>query len=238
MEYMNSNTDKGYKEQRARTSGRRSVSLKMSLFLIPFILAPFFAQAQTWSEWFSQKKTQKKYLLNQIAALQVYIGYARKGYDIVSGGIHTVRDIKNGEFGLHSAFFGSLKAVSPAIRNNIKVAEIIDMQLSIARNFGGIRSSAYLSGSDRDYIATVREKVLEDCTADLEELLLVITAGKVEMADGERIRRLDGIHAAMTGRYAFARHFTAQAQTLIGQRKSEQGQAIKLKKLYDHEKDN
>jgi hypothetical protein len=35
--------------------------------------------------------------------LQGYIGFAKKGYDIATNGIHTVRDIKNGEFGLHSA---------------------------------------------------------------------------------------------------------------------------------------
>lgn len=196
------------------------------------------AQAQTFAEWFSQKKTQKKYLLGQIAALQVYIGYAKKGYDIVGSGIHTVRDIKNGEFGLHSAFFGSLKAVSPVIRNNSKVADIIVLQVAISRNFSGIKSNGYLSGGDQAYIATVREKVLADCAKDLEELLLVITSGKVEMTDDERIRRLDRVYAAMRDKSAFTQSFTGQVSTLIVQKEKEHQQNEHLKKIYGHEENH
>ena len=65
--------------------------------------------AQTVNEWVNQKSTQKKYLLQQIAALQVYINYAKKGYNIVSGGINTIRDIKKGDLNLHNTFFSSLK---------------------------------------------------------------------------------------------------------------------------------
>ena len=36
-------------------------------------------KAQTFAEWFQQKKTQKIYLLEQIAALQIYTGYLQKG---------------------------------------------------------------------------------------------------------------------------------------------------------------
>ncbi len=41
-------------------------------------------KAQTFDEWFRQSATQKKYLLQQIAGLQVYIGYVQKGYSIAS----------------------------------------------------------------------------------------------------------------------------------------------------------
>ncbi|MCH5688762.1 conjugal transfer protein TraI [Niabella sp. W65] len=51
---------------------------KILLFLLLVVSAGSNLQAQTFAEWFQQKKTQKKYLLQQIAALQVYIGYAKK----------------------------------------------------------------------------------------------------------------------------------------------------------------
>ena len=65
----------------------------------------------------SNAQTQKKYMLQHIAALQVYIGYAKKGYNIASKGINTVRNIKNGDFNLHRDFFSSLKNINPAIMN-------------------------------------------------------------------------------------------------------------------------
>lgn len=222
------------KEQRTRTS----FLLVPSIFCLAIFLAPFFAQAQTWSEWFRQKKTQQRYLVNQIAALQVYIGYAKKGYDIVGDGIHTVRDIKNGEFGLHSAFFGSLKTVSPYIRDNAKVAEIIAMQLAITKAFGAVRGNDLLGEGGHNYINDVRENVLAECTKDLEELVLVITSGKVEMTEDERIRRLDKIYETMRDRSAFTGHFTGQVNVLIAQKERENRQNENLKKIYGHEKND
>ena len=49
--------------------------------------------AQTWAEWFRQKATQKKYLLQQIAALHVYSGYLSKGYSIAKDGLNTIKSI-------------------------------------------------------------------------------------------------------------------------------------------------
>jgi hypothetical protein len=44
------------------------------------------ANAQTWREWTKQKETQIKYLVEQIAAFQTYLGYVKQGYDIAHKG--------------------------------------------------------------------------------------------------------------------------------------------------------
>lgn len=191
------------------------------------------SQAQTFGEFFNQKKTQKKYLLQQIAALQVYIGYAKKGYDIASTGLQSIKDITNGEFGLHTAYITSLKAVSPVIRNNIKVAEIIETQLNITKAFGSVKSSKALTLSNQLYILDVREKVMDECAKDLDELLLVITSGKLEMSEKERIRRLDRIYSSITDKYGFAIDFVGQVMTLINQREKEQDFINRLRKSYE-----
>lgn len=60
--------------------------------LLALLLSGFSGtvQGQTWGEFFQQKKTQKRYLLQQIAALQVFIGQAKKGYDLVGSGLRTI----------------------------------------------------------------------------------------------------------------------------------------------------
>lgn len=191
-------------------------------------------KAQTWNEFFKQKKTQRKYLLQQIAALEVYIGYVRKGYEIADQGISTVRSIRDGEFGLHSAFFSSLKAVNPAIRNNSKVAEIIAMQLSISSSLKEIRTVDYLSAENLVYVSEVAAVVLKECTADLDELLLVITAGKTEMKDDERLARLDKIYTSMKDKFAFVQSFSGEVQILAGQRKSELESITDLGEWYEN----
>lgn len=217
-------------------TGKRKAKGMLSVLGICFLLCAFSfqkVQAQTFAEFFSQKKKQKEYLLKQIAGLQLYIGYAKKGYEIVGSGINTVKDFKNGEFGLHGAFFSSLKAVSPVIRNNSKVAEIIEMQLAISKSFNGIKSNALLSSPERDYIATVRANLLEECMNDLAALLLVITSGKVEMTDDERMERLDQVYAGMKDKSAFTQSFTGSVAVLIGQKESEQRSINQIRKSYE-----
>jgi hypothetical protein len=179
------------------------------------------AAAQTWAEFFKQKKTQKKYLLNQIAALQVYIDYARKGYELVDNGLQTIRDMTSGEFSLHNAFLSSLKQVSPAVRNDLRVAEIISMQLSVLRLSGSWGDHELLSTGNRVYISRIRSDLGDRCLDALEELLLVITTGKVEMGDEERLRRIGELYALMQEHYGFARRFTAEVNLLVRSRERE-----------------
>ncbi|MBK8310917.1 MAG: hypothetical protein IPL04_08535 [Chitinophagaceae bacterium] len=55
-----------------------SVYEKIFVMLGIYFLSFTSVNGQTLAEWTQQKKTQKKYLLQQIVALQVYIGYAKK----------------------------------------------------------------------------------------------------------------------------------------------------------------
>jgi tmRNA-binding protein len=192
-----------------------------------------FAQAQTWNEWLRQKKTQKKYLLEQIAALQMYMGYAKKGYDIVGSGLHTIRDISNGEFSLHNSFISSLKAVNPLVRKSTKVADIIAMQIEISRAFKSNGKNSLLPVSSQLYITEVKETVMGECWNDLEELLLIITSGRIEMSDDERLERLDRIYLAMLDKSAFAQNFTAEVDMLVLQQKSELSSIERIRRFYE-----
>ena len=199
-----------------------------ALLLLMLLMVIGEGYAQTWNEIFRQKKTQQKYLLEQIAALKIYTDYLKKGYDLVSGGLTTIKDITNGEFGLHDAFISGLMKVSPVVKNNAKVAEIIQMQLAISRAFNGLKADPNLTLSNLAYIAKVRENLWEESLKDLEELLLVVTSGKMEMNDAERITRLDQIYMAMVEKSAFVHHFCSEVAMLISQRESE---GISIKQL-------
>src|SRR5690606_229293 len=84
--------------------------------------------AQTFAEWFQQKSTQKKYLVQQIAALQLYSGYLSKGYSIAKNGLNTIKSIKDGDILQHDNYFNSLTTVNPQIKRYQKVADILALQ--------------------------------------------------------------------------------------------------------------
>ncbi|WP_143095965.1 hypothetical protein [Pedobacter insulae] len=202
--------------------------------LVALSLWAFSGSAQTWGEIFNQKKTQKKYLLQQIAALQIYIGYAKKGYDIVGGGIHTVKDITNGEFSLHRNFFASLAAVNPAIKNSAAVAEIINGGLGIISVLKSWKASE-LNANDWGYVSLVKANLLAECASDLEQLFLVITSGKLEMKDDERLGRLEKLRLSMQDKYDFALSFSTDLQMLIRQKNREQESINQIRRWYEIE---
>ncbi len=172
----------------------------------------------------------------EIAALQAYIITAEKGYKIAEDGLHTIGEIKNGEFNLHRVFFSSLKTVSPTVKNAATVAEIIALQISIAEQFSGslhaYRQGGMLTGSEVGYVSQVYSNLLSEGMKDMDALATILTDGQLEMDDGERLERIQAIDTDMKVQYGFMQHFTGQADLLVQQRNREQSDAGTLKQLY------
>jgi hypothetical protein len=199
---------------------------KVFVIVLACLIASVSANSQTVAEWFNQKATQRKYLLQQIAALQVYIGYAKKGYNIASKGINTVKNIKNGDFNLHRDFFNALKNVTPKISKYAKVADIIAYQVRIIKQtkqtIRGIRETNQFSSEEVAYCKQVFDNLLNECVKTIDELLMVITPGELEMKDDERLKKIDRIYSDMQDKYSFCSSFSDEMGLLSVQRLSEQ----------------
>ncbi len=187
-------------------------------------------QAQTFSEWFRQRKTQIRYLVNQIGALQIYIEFARKGYEIADAGLTTIGHIKNGDFNLHRDFFGAMERVPPAIRNSAMVADILALQVRMvqkqAGNIARAKASVYLRTSEIDYIVQVYFRVVEKSLDNLEQLSVLLTKGGYVMTDEERLRRIGQVHQEVQEQYGFVRWFGDETDLLIVGRRKEQQEGV------------
>lgn len=193
--------------------------------------------AQTFAEWFRQKATQKKYLLQQIAALQVYIGYVSKGYSIAKKGLNTIQDIKHGDLNLHSSYFTSLVTVNPQIKRYAKVADIISLQIDIARQttktINDCKKSHQLTAAELAYLQKVFNSLLVDCAKCLDALFNIITNGQLSMKDDERIASIDKLYDDMADKQIFIRAFSNTAKGLCVQRENDQRDILISKKLND-----
>src|SRR5215217_1209124 len=138
--------------------------MKQLSFLIAILFASSVCQAQTFDEWFRQNATQKKYLIQQIAALKVYLDYVQKGYAIAQKGLTTIGHIKQGDFNLHRDFFNSLKGVNPNIERYTKVADMVALQLKVVQVYNKVRKQVnndnLFGAKEMDYIFKVFENVL------------------------------------------------------------------------------
>ncbi|NOT50137.1 MAG: hypothetical protein HOP10_02550 [Chitinophagaceae bacterium] len=199
---------------------------KIMLLAIATALYVCGASAQTVNEWVNQKFTQKKYLLQQIAALQVYINYAKKGYSIVSGGINTIRDIKKGDLNLHNTFFSSLKTINPKISRYAKVADIISYQVRIIKlarqTLQSIREANQFSIEEIEYCKMVLDAMLDDCIQSITELIEIITPDKLQVTDDERLVRIDKLYLDMQDKFTFSNVMSEDISLLALQRLSEQ----------------
>lgn len=199
---------------------------KILLLATAGLFAFLSSNAQTADEWLNQKSTQKKYLVQQIAALKVYLGYAKKGYNIVTSGVNTIRSIKDGDLNLHRDFFNRLKNVNPSIRNYAKVADIIAYQVKIIKQtkitIQQIRETKQFTEAELGHCKQVFNNLLDECTRTVEELILVTTSGKLEMKDDERLKRIDGLYANVQDKYSFACSFSEDMGLLAVQRLGEQ----------------
>jgi hypothetical protein len=193
-------------------------------FTLIFLLLGPCARAQTFAEWFSQKSTKKKYLLQQIAALEAYGSVLKTGYNVAHNGLGTIGSFNNGEFHLHNAYYSSLKNASPGVKNNSQVKEILQWQQDINKALNQLKSD--------DYYNEVKTAVLKDCNDQLAELQEILSDNSIEMSDADRLKRLSVIHTEMLSNYRFTLRFCSNALLLSKDQAHQTTDLQTLKNLY------
>jgi hypothetical protein len=192
------------------------------LILILGLCTGLCGQAQTWAEWTRQKKTQIRYLLNQVAANKVYLEYLQQGYRVAETGLSVVRHIKEGDFNLHQEFFGSLKAVNPAIRRYAKVAEMMIIQSAIIvecrKTLNRVKESKQFTPEEMNHCAQVLGRLLADCVENMERLSALVTGGEMSLTDAARLQRIDELYADMQDKWVFCSSFSDELHLVSMQR--------------------
>jgi len=181
-------------------------------------------RAQTFNEWFKQKKTQKAYLIQQIAALKVYLEYLKDGYDIVKKGMNVVGDIKEGNFNSHKEYFESLLKVNRLVSSSPQASRIVYLQTITVRLINQIRNrldDSELTEAEHKYLEKVCSNILVITKDNTEELELLLTNGKLEMKDDERIERLNDLGKNVLSCFTFTKNLCNDTNLLILQREKD-----------------
>ncbi|HTK21283.1 MAG TPA: hypothetical protein VL442_17310 [Mucilaginibacter sp.] len=213
----------------------RHKSKKLLAFTVMTVAASAFAttvRAQTFAEWFQQKSTQKKYLLQQIAALQVYAAYYKAGNNIAHNGLGSITGSLKSENGLHTTYYNNLNNVSPVVKNTKQVSDILQWQKDILKRMDTLDKTANLNDGEKKYIIQIKAALFKDCDQLITELQNVVTDSKLKMSDEERLKHIGVIHSAMQNNYRFASAFADQIKVYAVQRLQENNNLISEKKIY------
>jgi len=196
--------------------------MKYLLIVITGVLLSTTAPAQNWNEWFRQKKTQRNYLIRQIALLRVYLGYLKEGYEIADRGLTTINNIKNGDFNLHRDFFGSLTNVNPHIANSAKVADILAFQVHIVQNLKRVndfcKSNKQFTPEEMRYVTAVYTNMIALVNASMAELLMVVQPNQTEMKDDERLTRIQHMYDETREQHAFTKALDDDLRLIAAER--------------------
>lgn len=177
-------------------------------------------------------------LLNveKLAQFEQILSDMKKGYEILNGGYNMIRDLSEGNFNLHKTFLDALMEVSPAVKNYKRVADIVNYQLILVREyksaFNRFKRDQNFNEQELAYLRKVYENLFGQSLNNLDELLVIITANKLRMNDDERLAAIDRIYAEMQDKLLFLRYFNNNTTVLALQRAKERNDVVTMRHIY------
>ena len=187
---------------------------------------------------FGQSQEAKQLLLNveKLAQLKLMLSHMKTGYQILEKGYTSIKNISQGNFNLHRDFLKGLLQVSPAVKKYSKIADIIRFQLKLVKEakdaLAEFRGSKQFTVTEIGYLGNVYANLLKESLKMLDELAMVVTAGKLRMSDDERLQAIDRIHAEVMEQYTFLNEFNNGTAILSLQREKEQMDIDLMRKIH------
>ena len=210
--------------------------MKKFLVIIFLLFNGLVAIGQNLAEWLHQKKTQIKYLEQQIGALQVYDISLSKGFRIARKGLSDIDALARGDFKTHDNYFSSLEKVNPVLKSYSKVAEISTIENTILSGCTSqqrhMKESKCFTSAELSYCAKVYGRLLERCAGILQQLYDVTTVGYFTMSDDARLEQIDRLYDQMNECDLFFRHFNNETRMLALQRIREEAAVKNLRALW------
>ena len=125
--------------------------------------------------------------------------------------------------------------VSPIVKKYKRIAEIITCQTQFDKEyksaFRRFDASNLFNANEIKYMDNVYSNLFNKSLQNLEELTMVITAGKLRMSDDERINAIDRIYNDIADKLVFLRTFNKEKNVLAIQRGKEMVDTKVSKKL-------
>lgn len=175
--------------------------------------------------------------IEKLSQFKKILSDMKKGYELLSGGYKTVKDMSEGNFNLHKTFLDALMQVSPVVKKYKRVGDIINFQMLLMKESkNGLNrfvKSGNFSEKEISYFEKVYGNLLSQSLRNLDELTMVVTADKLRMSDDERLKAVDDIYLQMQDKLLFLRNFNATSNVLALQRAKETKDVYASKELQE-----
>ena len=209
--------------------------MKMTILKIGLAFLSIVPILQTSGQ--SAEATQLILNVEKLAQFKQILKDMKKGYQILDGGYNTIKDISQGNFGIHKLFLDGLMQVSPTVKNYKRVVDIIDYQFILIKEyknaFARFKRDNNFTSDELAYLSRVYDNLFRQSLRNMDELTNVMTANKLRMSDDERLNAIDKIYEDMQDKLQFLRHFNNNTTVLALQRAKENKDIKATRQLYD-----
>lgn len=173
--------------------------------------------------------------VTKLAQFKQILKDLQTSYDILQKGYSSIKNIAEGNFSLHEAFIDGLLLVNPSLAKYQRVADIISDQTTIVSQYKAafkyFKSGGRFNPSELDYIGVVYNNLMDKSVGNLDALATVLTSGKLQMTDDERLEEINRLYRDTHGMLSFLMGFNDRVSILDRQRTRQTEEIEDLKKI-------
>jgi len=185
-----------------------------------------------------QSDEAKQLLLNveKLAQFKSILKNMKDGYQLLHKGYTSIKDISEGNFSLHKTFLDGLMEVSPTVKKYKRVADIINYQVRIVKEYKSasrqFKENGRFTVNEIEYIGKVYSNLFDQSVKNIDDLAMIITAGKLRMSDDERLQAIDKLYDEIVDQYSFLNEFNNSTAILAVQREKDQMDIDLMRKVH------
>lgn len=211
--------------------------MKKLIILLYLITTALPLSAQNFEEWFNQKETNKRYLAEQIAALQAYGTVIKKGYEVTQQGLGMIQMIKTGDFSQHEDHFQSFLTVNPQVKSHADTQQIIALASRIqhlsTQTQQQLKSSNQLSQSEEAVVAHIFSNIKLNSAEILDQVLMLLQNDALSFSDSQRIQRLKQLKIQIQEIHGFTARMGQEFLQLASHRKQESQEIAQSRRYHN-----
>jgi hypothetical protein len=175
-----------------------------------------------WAQSVADDIEQLVFDVEKLSQLKQILSQLYQEYTMLQKGYEDIKGLSQGTFSLHKAFLDGLLLVSPAVSSYPKLADVINKEANLIRDYQAassyFRRSGIFTTQELDGFSTNYGNFLQRGQKDIDELTLVTTDGQLRMSDAERLSAIDRVDADMTRQLSLLHSFNNMAALQAAQR--------------------
>lgn len=187
---------------------------------------------------FGQTTEVQQLILNieKLAQMKATYQAMVNGYRTLENGYRDVSNLTKGNFDLHKGYLDGLLAVNPVVRHNSKIDAVIQKQVTLVDEYKNAYRQMQVSGMLRaDELLgfkTTLVTLVNNSASAVDDLIDVLTPGKMRMNDEERISVINRVDQEMNTLLEKLRTVVVEHKRVADARARRKKDANALKALY------